>query len=118
MDYIEYTTEVTKKFLETISDKYASCLKEKSVRKVLKKLKYTIKLAETKVRELEDNIQEDNNPEAALNEPSKRKASRTHCHIPEYLQTHVQTQEDLSQVLPVKKSHSHSLILAIPKVQQ
>ena len=45
IDYLEYTTEVTKKFLETISDKYASCLKEKSVGKALQKLKYTIKRA-------------------------------------------------------------------------
>ena len=73
IEYLEYTTEVTKKFLETISDKYASCLKEKSVGKVFQKLKYTIKLAETKVKELEDNIQEDYNPEAILKEPSKRK---------------------------------------------
>ena len=29
IDYSEYTTEVTKKFLETISNKYASCLKKK-----------------------------------------------------------------------------------------
>ena len=37
IDYLEYTTEVTKKFLGTICDKYASCLKEKSVEKVLQK---------------------------------------------------------------------------------
>ena len=74
IDYLEYTAEITRKFLETICDKYAFCLKEKSVGKALQKLKYTIKLAETKVRELEDNIQEDESPEAALKEPSKRKS--------------------------------------------
>ena len=63
---MEYTTEVTKKFLEIICDKYASCQNEKSAEKVLQRLQYTIKLAENKVKELEDDIHEDNNPEAML----------------------------------------------------
>ena len=70
---MDYTTETTKKFLEAINDKYASYLKEKSIGKVLQRLQYTIKLAEYKVKELEENIQEDDNPEAMLKEPSKRK---------------------------------------------
>ena len=74
IEYLEYTTKVTRKLLETIFDKYHSCFKDKSVEKALQKLEYTIKLANTKVKELEDNIQEDENPEAALKGPSKRKS--------------------------------------------
>ena len=35
IDYLEYTTEVTSKFLESICDKYHSCFKDKSVEKAL-----------------------------------------------------------------------------------
>ena len=50
IDYLDYTTETTKKFIEAINHKYASFLKEKSIDKVLQRLQYTIKLAEHKVK--------------------------------------------------------------------
>ena len=74
IEYLEYTTKVTRKFLETICNKYNSCFKDKADEKALQKLKYTIKLAETKTKELEENIQEDENPEPASNEKAKRKS--------------------------------------------
>ena len=61
IDYLDYTTETTKKFIEVVNDKYASCLKDKSIGKEIKKLQYTLKLANLKVKELEQNVQNDYN---------------------------------------------------------
>ena len=73
INYLEYTAEVTRKFLESICDKYHSCFKYKLVEKALqKKLEYTIKIAETKAKELEENFQEDEYPELASNETATR----------------------------------------------
>ena len=72
-EYLDYTTRVTKKYIETICEKYHSSFKDKTVEKALQKLGYTIKLAEAKAKELEDNIQEDQNSESASNETAKRK---------------------------------------------
>ena len=74
IDYLDYTTETTTKFIEAVYDKYALYLKEKSNSKVRQRLQCTIKLAEHKIKELEKNIQEDNNPEVILKEQSKRKS--------------------------------------------
>ena len=52
IDYLDYTTETTKKFIEAVNDKYAPYLKEKFIGKVLQRLQYTIKFAELKVKEL------------------------------------------------------------------
>ena len=73
IEYLDYTTKVTKKFMETICEKYHSSFKDKTVEKALQKLDYTIKLAEAKAKELEENIQEDEIPEPASNEAAKRK---------------------------------------------
>ena len=71
--YLGYRTETTKKFIEVVNDKYASCLKNKSISKVLQKLQYTIKLA--KVKEVEENVQDDNDdPEVTIKGSSKRKS--------------------------------------------
>ena len=70
-----YRTETTKKFIEVVNDKYASCLKDKSIGKVLQKLQYTIKLAKLKVKELETNVQDDNDdPEVIIKGSSNRKS--------------------------------------------
>ena len=74
IDNLDYTTETTKKFIEVVNDKYASYLKEKSIGKVHQKLQYTIKLTELKVKELEENILEDEDPEVVLKGSSKRKS--------------------------------------------
>ena len=46
IEYLEFTTRVTRKFMETICEKYHSSFKDKTVEKVLQKLEYTISLAE------------------------------------------------------------------------
>ena len=75
IDYLDYTTETTKKFIEVVNDKYDPYLKEKSVGKVLQKLQYTIKLAKFKVKEVEENVQDDNDdPEVIIKGSSKRKS--------------------------------------------
>ena len=67
IDHLGYKTETTKKFIEVVNDKYASCLKDKSIGKELQKLQYTFKLAELKVKELEQNVQDDNDdPEVVI----------------------------------------------------
>ena len=59
IDQLGYKTETKKKFIEVVNDKYASCLKDKSIGKELQKLQYTIKLTELKIKELEQNMQHD-----------------------------------------------------------
>ena len=56
IDHLGYKTETAKKFIEVVNDKYASCLKDKSIGKEFQKLQYTIKLANLKVKELEQNV--------------------------------------------------------------
>ena len=68
IDYFDYTTETTKKFIEAVNDKYASYLKEKPIGKVLQKL------TKLKVKKLEENVEEDNDPEVTLKELLKRKS--------------------------------------------
>ena len=41
---------------------------------MLQKLQYTIKLAELKVKELEENVQDDDDPEVVIKGSSKRKS--------------------------------------------
>ena len=75
IDQLGYKTETTKKFIEVVNDKYASCLKDKSIRKELQKLQYTIKLTELKVMELEQNVQLDNDDaEVVIKRSSNRKS--------------------------------------------
>ena len=45
--------------IEVVHDKYASCLKDKSIGKEFHRLLYTIKLANFKAKELEQNVLDD-----------------------------------------------------------
>ena len=46
IEYLDYTTKVTKKYINNIYDKYHSSLKDGAVKKALSRLSYTIQLAE------------------------------------------------------------------------
>ena len=75
IDQLGYKTETTKKFIEVVNDKYAACLKDKSIGKELQKLQYTIKLAELKIKELEQNMQhDDDDAEVVIKRSSNRKS--------------------------------------------
>ena len=60
--------------MENICDRYHSSFKDGAVEKALQRLDYTIKLAEDKAKELEENIQEDEDPEPASDEAAKKKS--------------------------------------------
>ena len=74
IDHLVYRSETAKKFFEVVNKKYASCLKDNSISKELQKLQYTIKLAELKVKELEQNVQnDDDDAEVVIKRSSNRK---------------------------------------------
>ena len=74
-DHLNYRTETAKKFISVVNDKYTNCLRHKSLSKMLQKLQYTVKLAELKVKELEENMQDDDDdPEVLTKGSSKRKS--------------------------------------------
>ena len=75
IDHLGYKTETAKKFIDVVNDKYAFCLKDKSIGKEFQKLKYTIKLANLKVKELEQNVKNGNDDaEVILKRSSNRKS--------------------------------------------
>ena len=60
IDHLCYKMETAEKFIEVVNNNYDSCLKDKSIGKEFQKLQYTIKLINLKVKELEQNVQNDN----------------------------------------------------------
>ena len=75
IDHLGYKTETAKKFIEVVNDKYASCLKDKSIGKEFQKLQYTIKLANLKVKELEQNVQNDDDDAEVIPKRSSNRKS-------------------------------------------
>ena len=72
---MDYRTDTKKKFIEVVNDKYAACLKDKSIGKELQKLQYTIKLTELKIKELEQNVQHNNDDaKVVIKRSSNRKS--------------------------------------------
>ena len=74
IEYLDYMTRVTKKYMDNICDKYHSSLKDGAVEKALSRLSYTIKLAEDKSKELQGNVQENEDPEPTADEIPKEKS--------------------------------------------
>ena len=58
ISHLYHKLESAEKFVEAVHDKYSSCLKDKSVHKLLQRLQNAIKLASLKVKELEENVQD------------------------------------------------------------
>ena len=54
INHLCYKLKTAEKFIDAVHDKYASCLKDKSIGKEFQKLQYTIKLANFKAKELND----------------------------------------------------------------
>ena len=75
INHLCYKLETAEKFIEVIHDKYASCLKDKYIVKKFQKLQYTIKLAFLKAKELEQNVQnDDDDAEVIPKRASNRKS--------------------------------------------
>ena len=60
--------------MEKICEKYYYSLKDGAVKKALSRLSYTIKLADDKSKELEENVQENDDPEPMADEAPKKKS--------------------------------------------
>ena len=60
--------------MDNICEKYHSSLKDGAVEKALSRLSYTIRLAEDKSKELEENVQENEDPEPTADEVPKKKS--------------------------------------------
>ena len=60
--------------MDNICEKYHSSLKDGAVEKALSRLSYTIRLAEDKSKELEENVQENDDPEPTADEAPKKKS--------------------------------------------
>ena len=58
--------------MENICEKYHSSLKDGAVEKALSRLSYTIRLAEDKSKELEENVQENDDPEPTADDAPKK----------------------------------------------
>ena len=55
INHLKHKLETAEKLVEATHDKYAACLKDKSMQRELHKLEYAIKLARKKLEELERN---------------------------------------------------------------
>ena len=53
INHLCHKLETAEKFVEVVHDKYASCLRDKSIGKEFQRLQYTIKLSSFKAKELE-----------------------------------------------------------------
>ena len=60
--------------MENICEKYHFSLKDGAIEKVLLRLSYTIRLAEEKSKELEENAQENDDPEPTADDAPKKKS--------------------------------------------
>ena len=56
INHLKHKLETAEKLVEATHDKYAACLKDKSMQKELHKLEYAIKLTRQKAEELEMNV--------------------------------------------------------------
>ena len=63
ISHLKHKLETGEKLVKAAHDKYASCLKDKSIQKELQRLEYAIKLTGLKAMELEKNVQDDNDEE-------------------------------------------------------
>ena len=59
INHLKHKLETAEKLAEATQDKYAACLKEKSMQKELHKLKYAINLAKQKLEELKSNARDE-----------------------------------------------------------
>ena len=71
INHLCHKLETAEKFIEVVHDKYASCLKDKSIGIEFQKLQYTIMLTNFKANELEQNVQDNDDDE----EVTQRRAS-------------------------------------------
>ena len=67
INYLHYKLEAAEKLTEVVHDKYTSCLKDRLIGREFQKLQYTIKLANSKAKELE---------QAMLNEEEENQITR------------------------------------------
>ena len=74
--------ETVEKFVEVVHDKYTSYLRDKSIGKELHRLQYTIKLASFKAKELERNVQDDDDEEDNLRRASHKKSFQESLPLP------------------------------------
>ena len=56
INHLYYKLEAAEKLTEVVHDKYTSCLKDRSIGREFQKLQYTIKLANSKAKELEQKM--------------------------------------------------------------
>ena len=59
INHLKHKLETAEKLAEATQDKYATCLKEKSMQKELHKLEYAINLAKQKLEELKKNVRDE-----------------------------------------------------------
>ena len=74
INHLCHKLETAEKFIEVVHDKYASCLRDKSIGKEFQRLQYTIKLTNFKAKELEQNVQDDDDEEDNQRRASDRKS--------------------------------------------
>ena len=56
INHLHYKLEAAEKLTEVVHDKYTSCLKDRSIGREFQKLQYTIKLTNSKAKELEQEM--------------------------------------------------------------
>ena len=56
INHLHYKLEAAEKLTEVVHDKYTFCLKDRSIGREFQKLQYTIKLANSKAKELEQEM--------------------------------------------------------------
>ena len=56
INHLHYKLEAAEKLTEVVHDKYTSCLKDRLIGREVQKLQYTIKLANSKAKELEQEM--------------------------------------------------------------
>ena len=56
INHLHYKLEAAEKLTEVVHNKYTSCLKDRSIGREFQKLQYTIKLANSKAKELEQEM--------------------------------------------------------------
>ena len=67
INHLHYKLKAAEKLTEVVHDKYTSCLKDRLIGREFQKLQYTIKLANSKAKELE---------QAMLNEEEENQIAR------------------------------------------
>ena len=59
INHLQYKLEAAEKLTEVVHDKYTSCLKDRSIGREFQNLQYTIKLANSKAKELKQEIMDE-----------------------------------------------------------